>query len=112
MNGHADSQLFLGHPKGLVTLFFTEMWERMSYYGMRALLVLFMTGGLTGFNPGLGWSQIEAQADYGIYVGLVYFMVVPGGWLADNLLGHQKAVLYGAVAVSYTHLTLPTIYSV
>ena len=106
MSGHTDSQLFLGHPKGLVTLFFTEMWERMSYYGMRALLVLFMTGGLTGFNPGLGWSQIEAQAIYGIYVGLVYFMVVPGGWLADNLLGHQKAVLYGAVVIALGHLVL------
>ena len=106
MSGHTDSQLFLGHPKGLVTLFFTEMWERMSYYGMRALLVLFMTGGLTGFNPGLGWSQIEAQAIYGIYVGLVYFMVVPGGWLADNLLGHQKAVLYGAVVIALGHLAL------
>ena len=106
LNDQTDSQLFLGHPKGLVTLFFTEMWERMSYYGMRALLVLFMTGGLTGFNPGLGWSQIEAQAVYGIYVGLVYFMVVPGGWLADNLLGHQKAVLYGAVVIALGHLVL------
>ena len=82
---------FFGHPIGLKTLFLTEMWERMSYYGMRALLVLYMTGALTGFNPGLGWSSIEAQAIYGIYVGMVYFMVIPGGWLADNILGHQKA---------------------
>ena len=90
---------FFGHPKGMVTLFFTEMWERMSYYGMRALLVLYMTGAVTGFNPGLGWSQVDAQAIYGIYVGMVYFMVIPGGWLADNVLGHQKAVLIGAIII-------------
>ena len=92
-NSNNDDSWFFGHPKGLVTLFFTEMWERMSYYGMRALLVLYMTGAISGFNPGLGWSQIEAQAIYGIYVGMVYFMVIPGGWLADNIFGHQKAVL-------------------
>lgn len=97
---------FFGHPIGLKTLFLTEMWERMSYYGMRALLVLYMTGALTGFNPGLGWSSIEAQAIYGIYVGMVYFMVIPGGWLADNILGHQKAVLYGAIIIALGHFTL------
>ena len=97
---------FFGHPIGLRTLFLTEMWERMSYYGMRALLVLYMTGALTGFNPGLGWSSIEAQAIYGIYVGMVYFMVIPGGWLADNILGHQKAVLYGAIIIALGHFTL------
>ncbi|MFL2709012.1 MAG: peptide MFS transporter [Gammaproteobacteria bacterium] len=97
---------FFGHPKGMVTLFFTEMWERMSYYGMRALLVLYMTGAVTGFNPGLGWSQVDAQAIYGIYVGMVYFMVIPGGWLADNVLGHQKAVLIGAIIIALGHFTL------
>ena len=97
---------FFGHPIGLRPLFLTEMWERMSYYGMRALLVLYMTGALTGFNPGLGWSSLEAQAIYGIYVGMVYFMVIPGGWLADNLLGHQKAVLYGAIIIALGHFTL------
>ena len=101
-----DDNWFFGHPKGLVTLFFTEMWERMSYYGMRALLVLYMTGAVTGFNPGLGWSQLEAQAIYGIYVGMVYFMVIPGGWLADNLLGHQKAVMLGAIIIMLGHFTL------
>ena len=90
----------------MVTLFFTEMWERMSYYGMRALLVLYMTGAVTGFNPGLGWSQVDAQAIYGIYVGMVYFMVIPGGWLADNVLGHQKAVLIGAIIIALGHFTL------
>ena len=97
---------FFGHPIGLRTLFLTEMWERMSYYGMRALLVLYMTGAMTGFNPGLGWSAIEANAIYGIYVGFVYFMVVPGGWIADNILGHQKAVLIGAIIIAIGHFTL------
>tara|TARA_B110000014_G_C20119274_1_gene592346 strand:- start:1105 stop:2589 length:1485 start_codon:yes stop_codon:yes gene_type:complete len=97
---------FFGHPIGLRTLFLTEMWERMSYYGMRALLVLYMTGSVTGFNPGLGWSQIDSQAIYGIYVGMVYFMVVPGGWIADNILGHQKAVLIGAIIIALGHFTL------
>ena len=104
-NNYTDTG-FLGHPIGLRTLFLTEMWERMSYYGMRALLVLYMTGTITEFNPGLGWSQMEAQAIYGIYVGMVYFMVVPGGWLADNILGHQKAVLYGAMIIALGHFTL------
>ena len=101
-----NERQFFGHPIGLRTLFLTEMWERMSYYGMRALLVLYMTGAITAFNPGLGWSQIDAQAIYGVYVGLVYFMVVPGGWVADNILGHQRAVLYGAIIIALGHLTL------
>ena len=100
------SNTFFGHPIGLRTLFLTEMWERMSYYGMRALLVFYMTGAVTGFNPGLGWSQVDAQAIYGIYVGMVYFMVVPGGWIADNILGHQKAVLIGALIIALGHFTL------
>jgi POT family proton-dependent oligopeptide transporter len=100
------SNTFFGHPIGLKTLFLTEMWERMSYYGMRALLVLYMTGAVSGFNPGLGWSQVDAQAIYGIYVGMVYFMVVPGGWIADNILGHQKAVLIGAFIIALGHFTL------
>ena len=100
------SNTFFGHPIGLRTLFLTEMWERMSYYGMRALLVLYMTGAVTGFNPGLGWSQVESQAIYGIYSGMVYFIVVPGGWIADNILGHQKAVLIGALIIALGHFTL------
>jgi POT family proton-dependent oligopeptide transporter len=65
-----------------------------------------MTGAVTGFNPGLGWSQVESQAIYGIYSGMVYFMVVPGGWIADNILGHQKAVLIGALIIALGHFTL------
>ena len=100
------SDTFFGHTIGLRTLFLTEMWERMSYYGMRALLVLYMTGVVTGFNPGLGWTSLEAQAIYGIYVGMVYFIVIPGGWLADNILGHQKAVLIGAIIIMLGHFIL------
>ena len=96
---------FFGHPIGLRTLFFTELWERMSYYGMRGLLVLYMTIGVVG-NPGLGWSNVEANAVYGIYAGMVYFLALPGGWLADNLLGYQKAVLYGALIIMLGHFTL------
>ena len=106
----ADDTWFFGHPKGMVTLFFTEMWERMSYYGMRALLVLYMTASTVvdaeNWNPGLGLTGVEAQAIYGIYVGMVYFMVIPGGWLADNIFGHQKAVLIGAIIIALGHITL------
>ena len=96
---------FFGHPIGLRTLFFTELWERMSYYGMRGLLVLYMTIGVVN-NPGLDWSNVEANAIYGIYAGMVYFLALPGGWLADNLLGYQKAVLYGALIIMLGHFTL------
>jgi len=96
---------FFGHPIGLRTLFFTEMWERMSYYGMRGLLVLYMTMGVAG-NPGMDWSNVQANAIYGIYAGMVYFLAVPGGWIADNILGYQKAVLIGAIIITLGHFTL------
>ena len=97
--------MFTQHPKGLYTLFFTEMWERMSYYGMRGLLVLYMTIGVAG-NPGMEWSNVQANAIYGIYAGMVYFLAVPGGWLADNLLGYQRAVMIGALIITLGHFTL------
>ena len=99
-------QGFFGHPIGLRTLFLTEMWERMSYYGMRGIMVLFMTAGVSGVNPGLTFSEAEANAIYGSYIGLVYFMVVPGGWIADNILGYQKSVLIGAIIIALGHFTL------
>ena len=101
----SNNTAFFGHPIGLRTLFFTEMWERMSYYGMRGLLVLYMTIGVVE-NPGLDWSNIQANAIYGIYAGMVYFLAVPGGWLADNILGYQKAVLIGALIITLGHFTL------
>lgn len=96
---------FFGHPTGLKTLFFTELWERMSFYGMRGLLVLYMTAGVAG-NPGMGWSNAEANAIYGIYAGMVYFLALPGGWLADNLIGYQKAIFFGAIVIAIGHFIL------
>ena len=95
---------FLGHPIGLRTLFLTEMWERMSFYGMRGLLVLFMTAEV--FNGGFAISQSEANTIVAIYVGMVYFMSLPGGWIADRLLGKQKAVLYGGIIIALGHYCL------
>ena len=95
---------FFGHPKGLSTLFFTEMWERMSYYGMRALLVLFMTASLQ--EEGLGFTVASAAAIYGLYTGAVYFLGLPGGWLADRLFGGQKAVWYGGIIIMMGHIIL------
>src|ERR687885_342763 len=76
---------FFGHPRGLSTLFFTEMWERFSYYGMRAFLVFFMTADTA--KGGLGYSPGKAGIIYGMYTASVYLMSVPGGWIADRFLG-------------------------
>jgi POT family proton-dependent oligopeptide transporter len=97
---------FLGHPRGLSTLFFTEMWERFSYYGMRAILVLYMVAPLTGENPGMGIDDGTAKAIYGTYVGLVYLMPVAGGWIADRLLGLRRTVLYGAIVIACGHYSM------
>ncbi|HFS66879.1 MAG TPA: MFS transporter, partial [Flavobacteriia bacterium] len=94
----------LGHPAGLFVLFFTEMWERFSYYGMRVLLVLFLTSSITGFNPGWGWDRKAALALYGTYASLVYITPIIGGWLADNKIGYKMAVVYGAVVMTLGHL--------
>src|SRR6185436_13221730 len=77
------------HPAGLTTLFFTEMWERFSYYGMRALLVLFMTDAVRG---GMRMTDKMAASIYGLYTAAVYLAALPGGWLADRLFGAQRAV--------------------
>ncbi len=95
---------FFGHPGGLSTLFFTEMWERMSYYGMRALLVLYMTAGLQ--EEGLAMTVATATAIYGLYTGAVYFVGLPGGWIADRLLGGQRAVWYGGIVIMSGHIVL------
>ena len=99
-----------GHPRGLATLFFTEMWERFSYYGMRAILVLAMVAAVTGDNPGIGLSDQTATAIYGIYTAAVYLLALPGGWIADRLIGQQKAVWYGGIIIASGHFTmaLPT----
>ncbi|MGH7516030.1 MAG: peptide MFS transporter [Gemmatimonadales bacterium] len=95
---------FFGHPRGLATLFFTELWERFSYYGMRALLILFMTAPLAA--GGLGFDTGKAGIIYGSYVGLVYFTALPGGWLADRFLGQRRATLYGGVLIMLGHICL------
>lgn len=95
---------FFGHPKGLAPLFFTEMWERFSYYGMKALLILFMTGATV--QGGLGFDTATAAAIYGLYTAGVYLLALPGGYLADRLLGQQRAVLYGGILIAAGHFSL------
>lgn len=101
------------HPPGLRTLFFTEMWERFSYYSLRALLVLFMTA--TVAESGLGMDDATATAIYGLYTAAVYLAALPGGWFADRLVGAQDAVWYGGIIIMLGHFTLavpaqPTFY--
>lgn len=92
-----EKELF-GHPVGLYFLFFSEMWERFSYYGMRAILTLYMVHEHNAiFNPGLGWSTSKALAIYGWYTMLVYVASIPGGYIADKFIGQKKAVLYGGI---------------
>jgi POT family proton-dependent oligopeptide transporter len=95
-----------GHPVGLFILFFTEMWERFSYYGMRAILVLYLVQATTDANPGLGWSNGEALALYGWYTMLVYVASIPGGWIADKFIGQKKSVLYGGILLVAGHSIL------
>ncbi|MCC7198285.1 MAG: peptide MFS transporter [Gammaproteobacteria bacterium] len=97
---------FLGHPKGLFLLFATEMWERFSYYGMRALLVLSVIAGTEAANPGFGWTQAEALQLYGLFTGFVYFTPLIGGWLADNYLGQRKCVIIGGLVMAAGQFTL------
>jgi len=92
------------HPKGLLTLFFTEMWERMSYYGMRGILVLFMTAEIV--QGGLGIDTKSASAIYGIYAASVYLVALLGGWIADRHIGQQKAILYGGIIIAFGHFLL------
>lgn len=102
----AQQNDFFGHPRGLSTLFFTELWERFSYYGMRALLVLFMTAEAIGNNPGLGLSVGEATAIYGLYTFFVYMLSLPGGWIADNIWGQRKAVFIGGIIIAMGHFSM------
>ena len=95
---------FFGHPRGLSTLFFTEMWERFSYYGLRPLLVLFMAAAL--IDGGFGFDRDQASAIVGIYAFCVYLASLPGGWIADRLLGLRRAIMYGAVLISLGHISI------
>lgn len=101
---YPDSGQVLGHPSQLYVLFFTEMWERFSYYGMRALLVLFLTAAILGEGGGgYGWSEENALELYALYTGLVYFTPLIGGFLADRFLGYRKAVIIGAFVMAAGH---------
>src|SRR5687767_694241 len=100
----APDTRFFGHPRGLSTLFFTEMWERFSYYGMRALLILFMTAPLAA--GGLAFDTATAGAIYGLYTSMVYMTTLPGGWIADRLIGQRRAVLYGGIIIAAGHFCM------
>lgn len=99
-----DTRGFAGHPQGLTTLFFTEMWERFSYYGMRALLILYMTAPLV--QGGLGFDTPKAGHIYGLYTGSVYLTGLLGGWLADKFFGARRAVLLGGIIIACGHFVL------
>ena len=116
MNMTPKGRCFGNHPAGLTTLFFTEMWERFSYYGMRALLVLFMTAAATSENPGLEFDIAKATAIYGLYTSMVYLLTLPGGWVADKLWGQKKAVFVGGCIIAAGHFSMaipimPTFYA-
>jgi POT family proton-dependent oligopeptide transporter len=100
----SEDTSFFGHPRGLSTLFFTEMWERFSYYGLRPLLVLFMAASLA--RGGFGFSREQASAIVGIYGACVYLASLPGGWVADRLLGLRRAILVGAVLITSGHFSI------
>lgn len=95
---------FFGHPAGLTNLFFTEMWERFSYYGMRAILILYMAAGVA--DGGLGFPVEKASTIYGVYTMLVYMGAIPGGLLADRFCGAKRAVLIGGIIIAAGHFTL------
>jgi POT family proton-dependent oligopeptide transporter len=108
----ADRQWF-GHPRGLSTLFFTEMWERFSYYGMRGILFLFLVANVQ--TGGFGMTDRIASAIYGLYVANVYLLALPGGWIADRILGQRRAVFVGGCIIAAGHFsmaipTVPTFY--
>ena len=99
-------KVLFGHPVGLYYLFFTELWERFSYYGMRAILVLYLVAQTGGDNPGLGWTNDSAIALYGWYTMFVYVATIPGGLLADRILGERKSVMLGGLLLCIGHSVL------
>jgi proton-dependent oligopeptide transporter, POT family len=100
----SEDRSFFGHPRGLATLFTTEMWERFSYYGLRPLLILFMTATIA--RGGYGFDRTEASSIVGIYAASVYLMSLPGGWIADRLLGLRRAIFVGACLISAGHISI------
>ena len=104
-----DDRAFFGHPRGLSTLFFTEMWERFSYYGMRGFLILYIAA--PAAVGGMGLDTAAAAAIYGTYTSMVYLVSLPGGWIADRLIGQRRAVMYGGILIAAGHFSLavPTV---
>lgn len=100
----SDTSGFAGHPKGLGPLFFTELWERFSYYGMRSILILYMTSAVA--QGGLGFDVKTASSIYGWYTMAVYLTALPGGWVADYLTGARLAVLIGGVVIAFGHFSM------
>ena len=96
----------IGHPAALFVLFFTEMWERFSYYGMRAILVIFLTGAILGDNPGWGWSSSSALSLLGTYAMFAYLAPLVGGWLGDKKIGYRKGVVIGAFLMTLGHASM------
>jgi len=101
-----NNKTFLGHPRGLATLFMTEFFERFTYYGMRALLVLFLVAATDGANPGFGMDRETAGAVYGLYTGAVFLFSLPGGWIADRLIGQRRAVYWGGIIIAIGNFLL------
>src|SRR3978361_695368 len=101
LEAEAFDRAFFGHPRGLSTLFFTEMWERFSYYGMRAFLIFYMTASVA--SGGMGLDVATAAPIYGTYTSMVYLMSVRGGWIADRVIGQRRAVLYGGMLIAAGH---------
>jgi POT family proton-dependent oligopeptide transporter len=95
---------WFGHPRGLATLFFTEMWERFSYYGMRAILVLALVDAIT--HGGQGLNDRDATAIYGLYTAGIYVFSLAGGWLSDRILGQHRSVLIGGIIIALGHFTM------
>ncbi len=102
----ANSNKVLGHPAGLFVLFFTEMWERFSFYGMRVLLIQFLTASVLGANPGWGWTAEQAGALYGTYAMLLYITPIFGGVIADKYIGSRAAVIIGAAIMTLGHASM------
>jgi POT family proton-dependent oligopeptide transporter len=102
----AQGKEFLGHPRGLVTLFMMEFFERFTYYGMRAMLIPFLSAAVIGTNPGFGIDEVTANSVYALYAGAAYLGCIPGGWVADRLIGQRSAVFYGGIFIAIGNFML------
>ena len=102
----SQTKTLFGHPLGLMNLFFTEAFERFSYYGLRAMLILYLGDAVINHRGGLALDDKQAAGIYALYVGFVYLLALPGGWIADRLIGQQRAVFYGAILIAFGQFSL------